>query len=205
MALATAPTTKTTYPTLSPTETWPPQGEWTYDDFVRLLEDGVRYEIIEGVLFMTNAPGPEHQYAVTQILFALETVSRATKAGLVFTSPIEVHLSPRTRPVQPDALFIAEARHEIVGKKIIQGAPDLIVEVLSTSTMRADRTVKLEAYEQAGVREYWIANPKTRSIEIYALMPTGYELHGEFGPGEEVTSRVLPEMKFITESVFVRA
>jgi len=154
---------------------------------------------------MTNAPDPEHQFAVTQILFALEAASRASKLGVVLTSPIEVHLSVRTRPVQPDVLFIAEARRGIIGKKIIEGAPDLIVEVLSPSTLRADRTVKFEAYQQAGVREYWIANPKTRTIEVYTLAPDGYEVHGEFGPDEEVTSLGLPELKFLAETVFTRA
>ncbi len=169
MSAVTTPTPTTVYPTLPADQPWPAQGQWTYEDFLRLPDDGVRYEIIDGVLYMTNAPDPEHQYAVLQIAFALETVVRAGHLGVVYTAPIEVHLPGIAQPVQPDVLFIAQARREIIKSKFIEGAPDLIVEVLSPSTTRVDRSIKFGAYERAGVREYWIANPKPRSIEVYTL------------------------------------
>jgi len=183
-------------------QAWPPQGQWTYDDFLRLPDDGVRYEVIQGVLYMTNAPDPEHQYAVVKITTTLDVFVSAHQAGVVYAAPIEVHLPGIAQPVQPDICFIRQERRSIVGRKFIEGVPDLMVEVLSPSTARTDRRVKFDAYERAGAREYWIANPKTRTVEVYTLTPEGYDLHGEFGPGEYVTSPVLPDLKFLAESVF---
>ena len=190
------------YPSLPTDQDWPAQGQWTYQDFLRLPDDGVRYEIIDGVLYMTNAPDPEHQYVVHQIAFAFETAVRAGNLGVVYTAPIEVHLPGIAQPVQPDVLFVTQARREIIKPKFIEGAPDLIVEVLSPSTTRLDRRVKFDAYERAGVREYWIANPKLRSIEVYSLVRGEYALHGEYGPGERLTSELLPGLELLTDTVF---
>lgn len=199
-AMAAAPPMP--YPSLPADQAWPEQGQWTYEDFLRLPDDGVRYEIIDGVLYMTNAPDPEHQRAVMQIAYAFETAARTAKLGDVYTAPIEVHLPGIAQPVQPDILFISQARRDIVKAKFIEGAPDLIVEVTSPSTARADRKVKLDAYERAGVREYWIVNPRTRFIEVYVLARGEYALQGEFGPGERVASTALPGLELVTDSVF---
>ncbi|MBI3361047.1 MAG: Uma2 family endonuclease [Chloroflexi bacterium] len=200
MTTATAPLT--TYPSLPADQTWPAQGHWTYEDFLRLPDDGVRYEIIDGVLTMTNAPDPEHQFAVVQATYAFETVVRARQLGVVYTAPIEVHLPGIAKPVQPDVLFVAQARRDIVKEKFIEGAPDLIVEVTSASTARLDRKVKLDAYERAGVREYWIVNPRTRFIEVYGLARGEYALLGEYGPGQRVVSQALPDLDLLTDNLF---
>ncbi len=207
MALAPTLTVKPRYPSLPTDQIWPEPGQWTYDDFLRLPDDGVRYEIIDGALYMTNAPDPEHQYAVGEIFAEIRNFVRAGKLGIAYTAPIEVHLPGITQPVQPDVLFITAERRHLVRKKIIEGAPDLVVEVLSVSTTRTDRKVKFDAYERAGVREFWIVNPKTRSIEVYARSAPGgdYALHGEFGPGEKATSTVLPGLELLTDSIFPSA
>jgi len=202
MSATTTPASTATYPTLPADQTWPEQGQWTYDDFLRLPDDGIRYEIIDGVLYMTNAPDPEHQYAVVEILGELRNFVKANNLGVVYTAPIEVHLPGIAQPVQPDVLFVAQARREIIKPKFIEGAPDLIVEVLSQSTTRLDRRVKFDAYERAGVREYWIVNPKLHSIEVYSLVRGEYALHGEYGPGEQVASVVLPGVELLTDTVF---
>ena len=193
------------YTVLPTDQDWPAQGYWTYDDFLRLPADGNRYEIINGALYMVNAPDPEHQYAVHQIAVEFELYVRNNPAGVVFAAPIEVHLSDIARPVQPDVLYISEARRSIVKTKFIEGAPDIIVEVTSPSTMRIDRKIKFDAYERAGVREYWIVNPKTHSIEVYAPVNGEYDLYGEFGPGETVTSPVLTGFSMLTDIAFNRA
>jgi Uma2 family endonuclease len=136
------------YPSLPSDQLWPEQGHWTYEDYLRLPDEGTRHEIIDGVLHRTNAPDPEHQYAV------------------------------------------------------IEGSPDLIVEVTSPSTARADRKVKLDAYERAGVCEYWIANPRTRFVEVYVLVRGEYALLGEYGPGYRIASKVLPGLELAPDTVF---
>ena len=190
------------YPTLPADQTWPAQGQWTYQDFLRLPDEGIRYEIIDGVLYMTNAPDTQHQHTVVQMVVAIENLARAGSSGLVLTAPIEVHLPGIAQLVQPDVLFVVQARREIVKAQFIEGAPDLIVEVLSPSTTRLDRKVKFDAYERAGVREYWVANPKLHSLEVYSLTGGEYALHGEYGSGERLTSPLLPGLDLLTNVVF---
>ena len=190
------------YAHLPSDQPWPDQGGWTYSDFLRLPDDGLRYEIIAGVLYVTNAPDPQHQYAVGEILGELRDHVKGHHLGVVYTAPIEVHLPGVAQPVQPDVLFIAQGRSDIVKAKFIEGAPDLIVEVTSASTARLDRKVKLDAYERAGVREYWIVNPRTRFVEVYSLERGEYVLRAERGPGERLDSGVLPGLTAVTDVFF---
>jgi Uma2 family endonuclease len=183
---------------------WPAQGEWTYEDYSRLPDDGRRYEIIEGVLYVTAAPNFDHQYTVGEIFAALRTYVREHQLGIVISAPFEVHLPDIARPVQPDVLFVDARRAPRPGAADFTGAPDLIVEVLSQSTARTDRLVKFGAYERAGVREYWLADPRTRSVEVYTLSEDGtYEMAGQYTPGETVTSTVLSDLALPVDDLFV--
>jgi Uma2 family endonuclease len=183
---------------------WPAQGEWTYEDYKRLPDDGRRYEIIEGVLYVTAAPNFDHQYAVGEIFAALRTHVRERQLGIVISAPFEVHLPDIGQPVQPDVLFVAAERTPRPGAEGFTGAPDLIVEVLSQSTARTDRLVKFGAYERAGVREYWLVDPRTHSVEVYSLSEEGtYEMAGQYTPGETVTSTVLSDLALPVDDLFV--
>lgn len=85
---------------------WPAQGHWRYADYLRLPDDGRRYEIIRGVLYVVNAPRIEHQFAVMKLSGRLDLFVTDQGSGMVLAAPVEVHLSEDTRPVQPDILFI---------------------------------------------------------------------------------------------------
>jgi Uma2 family endonuclease len=191
-------------PLVTPDETsWPAQGEWTYDDYLRLPDDGKRYEIIEGVLYVTPAPSFDHQHVVHQIAVALELWLRAHPGGIVLTAPFEVHLPGIARPVQPDVLFIAVERQPSPGDSAFEGAPDLVIEVLSPSTMRVDRYIKFDAYERAGVREYWLVDPRMRFVEIYTRSESGeFALLGQFRADEQAHSQVLAGFTLETGSLF---
>ncbi|MFZ4657849.1 MAG: Uma2 family endonuclease [Caldilineaceae bacterium] len=181
---------------------WPAQGHWCYEDYLRLPDDGKRYEIIEGVLYVANAPSLEHQFAVFKIAFHLELYVGPRALGLVLPAPFEVHLTEISRPVQPDVLFISNAHLPPHGAKMFEGAPDLIVEVVSPSSIRLDRNVKFDAYEAAGVAEYWIVDTKTRSVEVYTLARGEYALHGQYTGDELITSTLLPELQIKTSLLF---
>lgn len=171
---------------------WPSQGDWTYEDYARLPDDGWRYEVIRGVLHMAPAPKPKHQKAVGRLYNALSDFVEHQNLGDVYFSPIDVILSPGlATPVQPDMLFIARDRLDIVKEQFVEGAPDLIVEVLSPSNWLADRRDKREVYAEAGVREYWIVDPERRDIEIFVLDNGEYALAGKFGAGEDAASQIL--------------
>lgn len=181
---------------------WPAQGQWRYEDYLRLPDDGKRYEIIDGVLYMANAPSLEHQFAAFKVAFHIELHVAKYSLGLVLTAPFEVHLSETSRPVQPDILFIRAERQPPPGAQFFEGAPDLIVEVVSPSSIRLDRKTKFDAYELAGVTEYWIADPKTRSVEVYTLAHGEYALHGQYTGDEMLTSVVFEGMQIKTSLLF---
>jgi len=188
--------------TLPTTNQWPAQGAWTYEDYLKLPDDGRRFEIIEGVLYVTNAPNIDHQFVVSEIVQQIGSFVRQHKLGYVLSAPFEVHLSERTRPVLPDVLFIKSERWPETGAGYFEGAPDLVVEVLSPSTRRTDQVVKFSLYEQAGVPEYWIVDPKTRSVLVYVLSGREYALLGEFVGEDVVQSSVLAGLQIIARTLF---
>ncbi|MCP4702257.1 MAG: Uma2 family endonuclease [Gammaproteobacteria bacterium] len=183
----------------------PRPGKWTYEDYLRLPDDGRRYEIIDGMLYMANAPGFDHQFTVSELHLQLGMFVKQRNLGIVLTAPFEIHLPGIAKPVQPDVFFIAKARQPQSGDKRFEGAPDLIVEVISPSSSRLDRVIKFSAYERAGVREYWLADPHARFVEVYALAavtPHKYVLHGQ--SGEHISSSVFTDLALPVDSLFPR-
>jgi Uma2 family endonuclease len=182
---------------------WPPQGQWTYADYLRLPDDGKRYEIIKGVLYVANAPSYEHQYAVGEIAFALRLFIKQHQSGVILAAPFEVHLAENTKPVQPDILFIPADQQPPAGTQVFVGVPALIVEVISPSSIRLDRTVKFDTYEQVGVAEYWLVDPKAHLVEVYTLARGEYALFGQYTGDEVITSAVLPGLQIKASSLFL--
>jgi len=182
---------------------WPQQGQWAYADYLRLPDDGKRYEIIEGVLYVANAPSVEHQFVVMKISGQVDSFVSQHRLGMVLTAPIEVHLSGTTRPVQPDILFIRTENQPSPGTQFFDGVPDLTVEVISPSSIRLDRTVKFDAYERAGVAEYWIVDPKARLVEVYTLARGEYALLGQYTGDEIITSNVLAGLQIKASGLFL--
>ncbi|MDY7078029.1 MAG: Uma2 family endonuclease [Chloroflexota bacterium] len=182
---------------------WPAQGEWTYEDYENLPDDGQRYEIIEGALYVAAAPN-FHQYTVGEIFAALRTYVGEHELELVLVALFEVRLPGIALVVQPDVIFIPSEHTPHPGALRFTGAPDLVVEVLSHSTARTDKVVKFSAYERAGVREYWLVAPRVHSVEVYSLSGEGtLELAGQYTPGETVTSGVLSDLALSVDDLFV--
>lgn len=178
--------------TQSPPQEWPPQGEWTYDDYARLPNDGWKYEVMRGELYMSPAPSPRHQRAVLRLSAEMERFVNLHQLGEVYISPIDVIL-PRNlgTPVQPDILFIRNDNLGIIGETTIDGVPDLVIEILSPSNWVDDRRVKFSVYAEAGIEEYWIVDPKAVTVEVYRLQGDRYELIESYGPGDVVSSIAL--------------
>ena len=157
----------------------PPQGRWTYADYAALPDDGNRYEIIAGVLYMTPAPGTGHQSVSARLVTFLVTHVEFAGLGRVFAAPVDVELAPDT-VVQPDIVVVLSANlHRITPSRII-GAPDLVVEILSPGTAGYDRREKQDAYARSGVGEYWIVDPGAQTVELLTLNKGGYRSHGVF-------------------------
>ena len=178
-------------------------GEWTYNDYLNLPDDGRRYEIIEGELYVTNAPSFAHQFAVTTLIRRIGDFVDNDKLGIVLTAPFEIHFSETSRPVQPDVIFIKSENLPPTDSQVFKGIPDLLVEVLSPSSIRSDRSVKFDLYEKMRVSEYWIVNPKTRSVEVYTLSGSEYALLGEFTGEEMIQSALLAGLSIATGNLFL--
>ncbi len=165
----------------------------TYQDYLKMPDDRTRKEIIGGELFVTAAPSPLHQGVVLGLASALRSVVRAHGLGEILVSPIDVVLS-QTDVVQPDIIFVAAVNRQIIGDAAIHGAPDLVVEVLSPSTLRLDRQHKLDLYARAGIPEYWIVDTDSRVVEVYQLAEGAYRLDRRFAEGELYQSALTPEL-----------
>ncbi|MGH7898466.1 MAG: Uma2 family endonuclease, partial [Candidatus Binatia bacterium] len=131
-----------------------PPGPLTYEDYAELPDDGKQYEILDGELFVSPAPVPRHQRVSRNLLRVLDDHVRGHELGEVLVSPIDVILAPTTI-AQPDLLFIRTGRGAIVTERAVEGPPDLVIEILSPSSNRKDRTTKAAVYARFGVAHYW--------------------------------------------------
>ena len=178
----------------------PPQEEWTYEDYRRLPDDGWRYEVIKGRLYMAPPPSERHQRASMRLSVGFDNFVESRGLGRVYAAPFEVVLPEAV--VQPDIVFISTERvEEIVTPDGVRGAPDLVVEILSPSNWLTDRREKFELYGSSGVREYWIVDTKTPSIEVFVLREKEYELLGRWGAGEKARSEVLAGFEIAVDEV----
>jgi Uma2 family endonuclease len=171
---------------------------------MRLPDDDFRYEIIEGELYVSPSPSTGHQIAVSSLQAEMHHHARRHKLGTVLTSPIGVLLPGRRTTVQPDVLFIGRERSEIIKDDVIDGAPDLVVEVLSPSNWIYDRSHKQAAYQRAGVREYWIVDYRTQTIDVLVLDEGEYVQRGHYAEGDVAISEVLSGFSVSVVDVFAR-
>lgn len=178
----------------------PSQGHWTYEAYAALQDDD-RYEVIDGVLYMAPAPGAPHQSASTKFVTFLTTHVEFAKLGRVFHAPFDVELAPNF-VVQPDVLVVLNDHLGVLTPSRIVGAPDLVIEIASPSTAGYDRREKQDAYAHAGVREYWIADPATKTIEVLQLQNDRYRLVGVFQNSATLPSNVVPNMPVHVEQFF---
>lgn len=147
-----------------------PHIRFVYEDYKSLPESmAKRYELLNGEILMVPAPTTTHQFLSRNIGYLLHGFVRKHELGAVLSSPVDVVFGEgdAREIVQPDVLYICSERAGIIVVEEICGAPDLIVEVLSPGTETRDRTYKKHLYERYGVREYWIIDPISETVEVY--------------------------------------
>ena len=172
----------------------------SYTDLVHQSEDGRRYEIYDGEVFVVPAPQPFHQRAVRELLKLLDGYA-LRNGGEVLASPIDIVFSEYD-VLQPDLVYFSAARRHLVSANApIRFAPDLAVEVISPSTESTDRGKKLQTFARFGVSEYWIVDPTAPSIEVLRLTSGAYRLHGKAGSGERAQSAAFPGLVVPVDSV----
>jgi Uma2 family endonuclease len=173
----------------------------TYRDYLTWPDDGRRYELYEGEVYMVPSPSVKHQRISGNLQALLRQFLLENGQGEVFYAPLDVVFSEST-VVQPDILFISHQRRGIIGEQNISGAPDLVVEILSPATEERDRGTKLQLYCRYGVRECWLVDPEERTVEVLALSPQGYQVLGQYSEDEVVSSQVLAGLQFLAEEIF---
>jgi Uma2 family endonuclease len=140
----------------------------TYADYAALPDDGRRYELHEGELSVTPAPGLVHQATLRNLLGILHGHVGASGLGDVFPAPVDCILD-NTTIVQPDIVYVESARRSLMSERGIEGVPALAVEIVSPSTTGIDRRRKLQLYERYAVPCYWIVDPAARTIDVHEL------------------------------------
>jgi len=174
---------------------------FTYEDYRQLPDDGRRYEVIEGELVMAPSPARKHQEIIVNLGLALGFFIKSHSLGKFYFAPFDVLLSEYT-VVQPDILFISNERLSVLTEENVQGAPDLIVEILSPATRERDLGIKKKIYARFGVREYWIVDPEKETIEIWSLKASGFKLHQTFQRNDNLRSPLLPGLEIPLSSIF---
>jgi Uma2 family endonuclease len=170
----------------------PPQSQWTYADWETLPDDGNRYEIIDGYLYASGVPSIFHQWIVKRLYRFLGIPAEEQQLAFSAVARVGVVLSQNT-VMQPDFVIVLMERAAIIHDRRIRGVPDLIVEVLSPGNPDYDQEVKMEAYAKAGVPEYVIIDPSTRTLKLFQLVEKGqYAEPQVFKEGNTLSFACLP-------------
>lgn len=161
------------------------------------------YELINGILMKKSAPQPRHQRISGNINDLMRQFVKKNALGEVFYAPIDVFLDDENVP-QPDLVFVSNARASIVeDREGILGVPDLIVEIISPSSMRLDRVVKKELYEAFAVPEYWLIDPKNDAIEVFSFQNGRYKSVAFANDlSEKIASTVLAGFEVALSDIF---
>ena len=182
-----------------------PARKLTYRDYLKFPEDRNRHELIDGVHYVTPPPILQHQSILGDLYFQMRLHLEAHPQGEAFFAPCDVVFT-LFDVVEPDLLFVQAGRARIIGEKNIQGAPDLVVEILSPSTRRRDEGVKLALYDRGNVSEYWVIAPITRTVRVYRRPARALELVAELTEDSRgaLTTPLMPGLAIPLERLFAK-
>jgi Uma2 family endonuclease len=163
----------------------------TYDDYCLLPNDRNRYEILDGELSVTPAPSTTHQTVLGNFYRLLSSYIVANQLGKLFIAPTDLILAPST-VVQPDLIFIANDRAQIVTQRAVEGPPTLVIEILSPTTHRIDRVTKAQLYAKHNISNYWVIDPDQRTLEADELVTDHYDMTASARDVELFTVSLFP-------------
>jgi Uma2 family endonuclease len=173
----------------------------TYADYLLLPDDGLRHEIIGGEHYVTASPVTRHQRILLNLSHLVQTYLDTHPIGSLFFAPVDVLLS-ETDVVVPDLIYVSNARASVVTAKNVQGAPDLVVEILSPSTRPRDERLKRDLYEREGVQEYWIIDPDRHVVVVYRRAGARFEPPLDYGAADTLKTAMMPGLALSLERVF---
>jgi Uma2 family endonuclease len=173
----------------------------TFEEFRQLPVDGKRYELLHGEVHVTPAPATRHQFTVLNLAVSLGLHVVKNNLGEVLAAPLDVRLGKDTA-LQPDLIFVSNARAGIIQEDWIEGAPDLVVEVLSPSTAAYDRATKLLIYAEAGVPNFWFLDPQAKTVEVLKLQGKKYLVDPTLAGDQVLTSNLFPGWQLPLRDLF---
>ena len=176
-------------------------GILTYRDYEALPADGRRYELHDGALSVTPAPGTRHQRILRELNEVVQAHVKSRRLGEVFFAPIDLILE-ETTIVQPDLVYLDPTRAHLVSERGIEGPPTLVVEILSPSTTSIDRNAKRRLYRRFGVPHYWIVDPESLTIEAYVLAEGDYQLAARASGDTPASLPPFPELALVPKSLW---
>jgi len=157
--------------------------------------------VIGGKLLMPPAPSTRHQDISGNLGFIIRIFVKSHNLGKVYNAPTDVVFSS-INVVQPDIVFIAKNRLNIIKEKGIFGAPDWVIEIVSSSTNKIDIKLKKDLYEHFGVREYWIVYPEEEKVKVYLLKGGNYKFKGTFLKNDILQVNTIEGLKVTLKEVF---
>jgi Uma2 family endonuclease len=175
----------------------------TVENYKLLPETGPRYQLIQGDLYMAPAPNRFHQEISRNLQFELHSYLKRNPIGKIFNAPFDVYLD-EINVFQPDILIVLNQQLGILTEEGAEGAPELVVEILSPKTRRLDLVNKKLEYARAGVKELWIIDPEPRSLAIHQLTSDGVEKIRQLGEGDNLSTDLLPGFNVAVETIFER-
>jgi Uma2 family endonuclease len=173
----------------------------TVADYRELPEGPPYFQLIEGDLFMSPSPNLFHQRILRRIFFALAKYLEAHPTGEAIFAPSDVFLSD-LNAYQPDLYFVSNARKSIFTEQGVEGAPDLVVEILSPKTARLDKGVKRQVYARTGVEELWIVDPESKTVEVYRFAESVDEPAGTYAGRQKFASPLFPGLQISVARIF---
>jgi Uma2 family endonuclease len=175
----------------------------TVENYKLLPETGPRYQLIQGDLYMAPAPNRFHQEISRNLQFELHSYLKRNPIGKLFDAPFDVYLD-EINVFQPDLLVVLNERLGILTEEGAEGAPDLVIEILSPKTRCLDLANKKQEYARAGVKELWIIDPEPRSITIHEFASDGVDTARQLVEEGTLSTGLLPGFELALETVFER-
>ena len=188
-----------TEPTWDVAHLFPLQGEWSVEEYLA-LESNRLIEFADGKIEVLPIPTPKHQSLVFYLQLMLWNLVQQQKLGKVLAAPLSVELwANKFR--EPDIIYVSQEKLFSQPEGYWRNV-DLVMEVVSPDNPNRDYKTKRKEYERAKIQEYWIIDPQKTQITVLTLHGNGYNLHGEFQPGEQATSPMLKDFIVDVTDVF---
>ena len=174
--------------------------KFTVNDYMTAPPDK-RYQLLDGEMVLVPSPTNRHQTFSGDLFLVLRQFVAQNNLGRVWFAPLDVVLSGYD-VVQPDLLYVSNERFGIITDANIQGAPDLVVEILSPGTAEYDRGYKRTLYGRSGVQEYWLVDLETDTVEVLTARDQELVSHSTFGRSDSLDSLLLPGLVIDLEHLF---